>query len=152
MNHDRDNAWLANLRAASSAAELVEPPDWVRDRAKRAFRPRAARAASTQILARVRASLIFDSRKPGIAPAGVRSPGVLDAVREGPWQLLYRGGNVDVDLLVRPNKDGRTMNVLGQALTLGGDSVCAGVVEALPADLPRSLHGLKTAPSATTNV
>ena len=43
------------------------------------------------------------------------------------------------------------MNVRGQALTLGGDSVGAGIVEALPADLPRSLHGL-TVPSATTNV
>jgi hypothetical protein len=150
MNHDRDDAWLADVRAAFSAAELVEPPDWVRDRAKRAFRSRAPK--TPQILARVRASLIFDSRKPGLAQAGVRSPGVLDAVREGPWQLLYRGDNVDVDLLVRPNKDGRTMNVLGQALTLGGDSVGAGIVQALPADLPRSIHGLRTVPSATTNV
>jgi hypothetical protein len=148
MNHD--DAWLADVRAAFSAAELVEPPDWVRDRAKRAFRSRVARAAP--ILERVRASLVFDSRKPGLAQAGVRSPGVLDAVREGPWQLLYRGGNVDVDLLVRPNKDGRTMNVRGQALTLGGDSVGAGTVEALPADLPRGLHDLRTVPSATTNV
>jgi hypothetical protein len=148
----RDDAWLADVRAAFSAAELVEPPDWVRDRAKRAFRSRAARAGSTRILARVRASLVFDSRTPGLAQAGVRSAGVFDSVREGPWQLLYRGGNVDVDLLVRPNNDGRTMNVRGQALTLGGDSVGAGIVEALPSDLPRSLHGLKTIPTATTNV
>jgi hypothetical protein len=150
MNHDRDDAWLANVRAAFSAAELVEPPDWIRDRAKRAFRSRVARAAP--ILERVRATLVFDSRKPGLAQAGVRSPGVLDVVREGPWQLLYRGGNVDVDLLVRPNKDGRTMNVRGQALTLGGDCVGAGIVDVVPADLPRRLHGLKTVPSATTNV
>ena len=150
MNHDRDDAWLADVRAAFSAAELVEPPDWVRDRAKRAFRSRVAKTAP--MLERVRASLVFDSRKPGLAQAGVRSHGVLDAVREGPWQLLYRGGNVDVDLLVRPNNDGRTMNVRGQALTLGGDSIGAGIVEALPADLPRGLHGLRTVPSATTNV
>src|SRR5260221_8011467 len=100
MKHDRGDDWLGNVRAAFSAAELVEPPAWVRDRAKRAFRSRAPRAAP--ILERVRASLIFDSRKPGLAQTGVRSPGVLDAVRVGPWQLLYRGGNVDVDLLVRP--------------------------------------------------
>src|SRR3979490_1189578 len=121
MNH-RDDAWLAELRAAFSAAELVEPPDGVRERAKRTFRSRAASAAPA-ILDRVRASLLFDSRKPGLAPAGVRSYRVLGAVCEGPWQLLYRGGNIDVDLLVRPNKDGRTMNVRGQALTFGGDAI-----------------------------
>jgi hypothetical protein len=82
----------------------------------------------------------------------VSAPSALDVAREGPWQLLYRGGNVDVDLLVRPNKDGRTMNVRGQALTLGGDSVGAGIVEALPVDLPRSLHGPKILPRATTSV
>jgi hypothetical protein len=65
---------------------------------------------------------------------------------DGPWQLLYRGEGVDVDLLVRPNQDGRTMNVRGQALSIVGDSVCAGVVEALPSDLPRQLHGLTTSP------
>src|SRR3977135_337409 len=97
---NRDDAWLANVRAAYSAAELVEPPDWVRDRAKRAFRSTAARAAP--IVERVRATLVFDSRKSGLAQAGVRSPGVLDAVREGPWQLLYRRGNVYANLLVRP--------------------------------------------------
>jgi hypothetical protein len=150
MNH-RDDAWLAELRAAFSAAELIEPPDWVRERAKRAFRSRAISAAPA-ILDRVRASLLFDSRQRGLSPAGVRSYGVLDVVREGPWQLLYRGGNVDVDLLVRPNKDGHTMNVRGQALTLGGDSVGLGIVEALPAHLPRTVHGPKTLPSATTNV
>jgi hypothetical protein len=66
--------------------------------------------------------------------------------------LLYRGGNIDVDLLVRPNKDGRTMNVRGQALTFGGDAIGFGVVEALPADLPRTVHGHRILPSATTNV
>src|SRR5258707_15034029 len=100
MNHD--DAWLANVRAAFSTAELVEPPDWVRDRAKRAFRSRATRTAP--IFERVRASLIFDSRKPGLAQAGVRSPGVLDAVRQGPRPLLYRAGNRDLDPRLPPNK------------------------------------------------
>ena len=78
---------------------------------------------------------------------GVRSAGVL----EGPWQLLYRGGDVDVDLLVRPNQDGRTLNVRGQAMSLVSDSVGVGVVEAKPSDLPRRLHGPPT-PSARSEV
>ncbi|HEY3062746.1 MAG TPA: hypothetical protein VGL99_27560 [Chloroflexota bacterium] len=61
--------------------------------------------------------------------------------RPGPWQLLYRGGDVDVDLLVRPNQDGLTSNVRGQALSLAGASLGSGVVEALPTDEPRPLHG-----------
>ena len=42
-----------------------------RDRAKRAFRSRVARAEP--ILERVRASLVFDSRKPGLAQAAARA-------------------------------------------------------------------------------
>jgi hypothetical protein len=86
---------------------------------------------------RVRASLLFNSRRSGLAHAGVRS----SAVQDSPWQLLYRGGEVDVDLLVRPNQDGRTLTVRGQALSLAGSTLDQGVVEALPADLPRRLHG-----------
>jgi hypothetical protein len=65
---------------------------------------------------------------------------MLKGSLDGPWQLLYRGGSVDVDLLVRPNQDGRTLNVRGQALPLVGGSVGAGVVEALPVDSPRRLN------------
>src|SRR5439155_8692103 len=113
-------------------------PDWVRERARRLFRARTSTpTVSATLLARVRASLLFDSRTPGLAAAGVRSLGLLD----GPWQLLYRGGDVDVDLLVRPNQDGRTLNVRGQAMSLVSDSVGVGVVEAKPSDLPRRPHG-----------
>jgi len=134
----QDAAWLADVRAALAQADLVEPPDWVRERARRLFRDRTSTLpVSATLLAHVRASLLFDSRRPGLAAAGVRSAGVLD----GPWQLLYRGGDVDVDLLVRPNQDGRTMNVRGQALSLLGESVGTGIVEATPADIPRPLHG-----------
>ena len=143
-----DAAWLADVRAALAHADLIEPPDWVRERARRLFRFRtSASSMSATLLARVRASLLFDSRRPGLAAAGVRSAGVLD----GPWQLLYRGGDVDVDLLVRPNQDGRTMNVRGQALSLLGEYVGTGTVEATPADLPRRLHS-PVEPSARTRV
>src|SRR5579859_4987163 len=148
MNHqDKDVAWLADVRAALSQPELIEPPDWVRERARRLFDARGASpTGSARLLERVRAALVFDSRL-GLAPGGVRSAGALD----GPWQLLYRGGDVDVDLLVRPNQDGRTTNVRGQALSLAGESVGAGVVEARPADEPRRLHG-PTEPLARTEL
>jgi hypothetical protein len=143
-----DAAWLADVRAALAQADLVEPPDWVRERARRLFRARSSTLSTTvTLLARVRATLLFDSRAPGLAAAGVRSVGVLD----GPWQLLYRGGDVDVDLLVRPNQDGRTMNVRGQALSLLGEYVGVGTVEATLADIPRRLHGL-IEPSARTEL
>src|SRR5207302_9559461 len=93
---------------------------------------------------RIRATLVFDSRKPGLAPSGVRGAGPFDSAPVS-WQLLYRGGDVDVDLLVRPNQDGRTLHVRGQALSLEGASVGAGVVEALPTDAPRALRGGSTA-------
>jgi len=90
----------------------------------------------------LRASLLFDSRCQGLgALHGVRSGVVSGGTRPGPWQLLYRGGDVDVDLLVRPNQDGHTANVRGQALSLVGASLGTGVVEATPTDEPRLLHG-----------
>jgi hypothetical protein len=135
MNTTQHDDWIARVRAALSAGGLVEPPAWALERARGLFRARAgdqpARPTTRALLARVRASLVFDSRRPGLAQAGVRSVGVL----EGPWQLLYRGGDVDVDLLVRPNQDGRTLNVRGQAMSLAGSSVGVGTVEALPSDM-----------------
>jgi hypothetical protein len=151
MNTDHRDDWIVDVRATLAVGGLVEPPDWVRERARGLFRGRfaqhPARPMSRPLLDRIRASLIFDSRRPGLAPVGVRSAGVLD----GPWQLLYRGGDVDVDLLVRPNQDGRTLNVRGQAMSLVSDSVGAGIVEAKPSDLPRKLHGPAT-PSARSEV
>jgi hypothetical protein len=140
MKKQEADAWLADLRAIVSRGDLVEPPGWVLERARRLFRTRAmARVRPSGILTRIRASLVFDSRLGGLlAPVGVRS---ATAVLAGPWQLLYRGGDVDVDLLVRPNKDGRTLNIRGQALSLVGPSVGSGIFEALPADLPRALQG-----------
>ena len=53
---------------------------------------------------------------------------------------------------VKPNQDGRTSNVRGQALSVGGDDFGVhGVVEALPADTPKRLHGA-TEPSARTEL
>jgi hypothetical protein len=139
MKTEYRDDWVADVRAAYTAGDLVEPPDWVRESAKRIFRSRPAdpSASLRSLPQRVRAMLLFDSRRPGLATAGVRSSGVVD----GPWQLLFRGNDVDVDLLVRPNQDGHTMNVRGQALSLAGESVSAGVVEALPSDEPRKLRG-----------
>jgi hypothetical protein len=131
------NDWIAEVRATLAVTPLVEPPDWVRNRARGMFRTRVTHPAPGGLAARVRAALIFDSRRPGVALVGVRSAAVL----EGPWQLLYRGGDVDVDLLVRPNQDGRTLNVRGQAMSLVSESVGVGVVEAKPSDLPRRQHG-----------
>jgi len=146
MTTESDPNWIAEVRATLAAGGLVEPPEWVRERARELFSVRArsspqpAPTASPPLLDRVRASLVLDSRRPGLAHAGVRSAGVVD----GPWQLLYRGGDVDVDLLVRPNQDGRTLNVRGQAMSLVSESVGVGVVEASPSDGPRKLHGPAT--------
>jgi len=161
MNKNPKNDWIAEVRATLAVKGLVEPPEWVRERARGAFRTRFTHPkryqAQPALLARVRAALVFDSRRPGLTLAGVRSAGVL----EGPWQLLYRGGDVDVDLLVRPNQDGRTLNVRGQAMSLVSDSVGVGVIEvhptersgawAKPSDLPRRLHGPAT-PSVRSEV
>jgi hypothetical protein len=145
---DDDPAWLAAVRADwAAAAELIEPPAWVRERARRllAARPSGPR----RLLQRLKGTLIFDSRRSGLARAGVRSIGPFDPDPLA-WQLLFRGGDVDVDLLVRPNQDGRTMHVRGQALSLGGDGVGAGVVEAQPIDIPRPLRG--AAPTVRSEV
>jgi len=136
MKHEQDYSWVRDVRDALQAAELVEPPQWVLERARRLFSTRGP-TASPSLIARVRAALVFDSRQPGLAPAGVRSTSVL----EGPWQLLYRGGDIDVDLLFRPSQDGRTLSVRGQALPLSGGSIGVGVVVATPTDAPRRLHG-----------
>jgi hypothetical protein len=147
MTYQNGNAWLNDVRNALQASDLVEPPDWLRERARSLFKVHRVVPSSPPLVTRVRASLVFDSRRPGLALAGVRSLGGLD----GPWQLLFRGGDVDVDLLVRPNRDGHTLNVRGQALTLGGGGMGLGVVEALPADAPRPLRG-HAEPTARTEL
>ena len=136
MNPDQDYTWIQGVRDALFAGELVEPPEWIRRRGLQVFQSDKPRPART-LIERVRASLVFDSRRSGMAHGGVRAAAVLD----GPWQLLYRGGDVDIDLLVRPNQDGRTMSVRGQALALSGAVIGAGTVEALPTDVPRPFHG-----------
>src|SRR5919202_4613128 len=146
MKYENGYAWLDEVRDALRASELVEPPGWVRERARRLFASHAV-AFARPLLTRIRASLILDSRRPGLAVAGVRSLNRLG----GPWQLLYRGGDVDVDLLVRPNHDGRTLNVRGQALARGGGSIGLGVVDALPTDAPRQLNG-RAAPTARSEL
>src|SRR5215471_14637047 len=150
VTHDNsDEALVAELRAVRASGELVDPPGWVREWAHRLF-SRAGTSRATGLLTRVKATLMFDSRRPGLRPAGIRSSGMLDAIADGPWQLLYRGGDVDVDLLVRPNQDGHTLNVRGQALSVAGDTFdVPGVIEALPADAPHPIHG-SPQPSART--
>jgi hypothetical protein len=144
--HD-DSGWFRSVRKAFVADDLRDPPDWVRTRASESFRTRAARVPRT-LIERVRAALIFDSRQSALAHMGVRS---ATALVEGPWQLLFRGGDVDIDLLVRPNQDGRTLNVRGQALSLGGATIDPGVVEALRVDPAQPLHG-SVHPSARSEV
>jgi hypothetical protein len=146
MEFQNGNAWLNDVRDAVRAGELVEPPEWVKERARRLFL-RLTPATSPTIINRIRATLVRDSGRMGMAQAGVRSLGALG----GPWQLLYRGGNVDVDLMVRPNQDGRTINVRGQALAIEGHSVGTGIVEALPANQPRRLQG-RVSPSARSRL
>jgi hypothetical protein len=138
MKLDEHGECVATVRQAMSSTALVDPPEWVRERARRLYRT-PLRGTMT-LIERVRAALVFDSRKPGLTSTGVRSLGVAEGALEGPWQLLYRGGDVDVDLLVRPNQDGHTTNVRGQALSHAGDAVGTGIVEALPASDARPLH------------
>ena len=132
MDRERDYTWIGGVRAALLGHDLIEPPDWVRERGRRVFQ-----ASRQSLVARIRAVLVFDSRSSGLAHVGVRSTAVL----EGPWQLLYRGDDVDIDLLVRPNQDGHTSSVRGQALSISGGSIPTGVVEALPTDVSRPLRG-----------
>ena len=141
---DEGGVWLAQVQALWTRGDLIDPPDWVRERAKRLFRmrPGVPLPRSNGVLARIRAALVFDSRRLHLtSTAGVRSSGLLGGTRPVPWQLLYRGGDVDVDLLVRPNQDGRTMNVRGQALSMVSHSVGSGVVEAVPAGVSRDADG-----------
>jgi hypothetical protein len=134
-----DVAWLAGVRLVWTLGDLVEPPVWIRQRARRLFRSHRAAGDRPTLVSRIRATLIFDSRRQGLgAAAGVRSGTVLGGTRPGPWQLLYRSGDVDIDLFVRPNQDGRTMNVRGQALSLGTTSIGTGVVEALLTEQTRA--------------
>lgn len=137
MDRQQDYTWIGGVRDAFLADELVDPPEWVRQRARQLFQARPSRVAAPNLVQRVRAALIFDSRQAGLARAGVRA----SAMAEGPWQLLYRGDDVDIDLLVRVSQDGRTISVRGQALSVRGQHIDAGVVEALPSDEPRPLHG-----------
>ena len=134
---DPSAAWLAQVRSDWAAGDLVAPPAWVSSRAKRLFRDRAGAPATPGpgLLARVRAALVFDSRRRGLAPAapGVRSGGVPAGLRPGSWQLLYHGADVDVDLLIRPNPDGGTLSVRGQALARPGAAIHSGTLEVLPA-------------------
>ena len=136
MNPEQDFSWIRDVRDAMLSSDLVEPPEWVRMRARELFQPGAP-----SLVERVRAALVFDSRRTNLARAGIRAAA---AVLDGPWQLLYRGGDVDIDLLVRPSQDGRTTSVRGQALPLTGSSVDAGFVEAVLADEPRPSHGQAT--------
>jgi hypothetical protein len=144
--NERNFGWIVGVRDALAAADLAEPPGWVRERANRLFKS-MPRPAVPALIDRLRASLLFDSRLAGMTRVGVRS----SVAAAGPWQLLYRGGDVDVDLMVRPNTDGRTMSVRGQALSLAGRSIANGVVEALPANMPRPLHG-RARPSASSEL
>jgi hypothetical protein len=125
MDPEQDYTWILRVGEALQAGDLVNPPDPVRERASRLFH---TRQLAPGLLQRVRAALIFDSRRRDLARAGVRASGVM----EGSWQLLYRGGDVDIDLLVRPNQDGQTLSVRGQALSLAGAGITGGEVEALP--------------------
>lgn len=143
-----DSAWVDEVRADWAAARRWEsPPAWALARARRLFRERnALRASRSDMMTRIRAALVFDSRGQVAAiPAGVRSGMPIGAGGTAPWQLLYRGGDIDVDLLVRPNKDGRTLHVRGQALPVSGGTVGSGVVEAIPRGLDVAEHVARTA-------
>ena len=80
MKYQNGNAWLNDVRDALQASELVEPPDWVRERARRLFESRRALQAPT-LFTRIRASLIFDSRRPGLAPVSRGRCGQMVRVR-----------------------------------------------------------------------
>jgi hypothetical protein len=53
--------------------------------------------------------------------------------------------------MVRPNQDGRTMNVRGQAIPAGGGAIGEATVEVLRTDTPRPLRG-SVQPSARSHV
>ena len=97
MDFQNGNAWLNDVRDAVRAGELVEPPEWVKERARRLFqRLTPASSATPTIINRIRAALVRDSRRMGVAPAGVRSLGGFRlrthrqpyAPDEGQWSPL----------------------------------------------------------------
>jgi hypothetical protein len=139
----RSESWIDGVGADWHATSLVEAPEAVVARGKRAFQARAqADQGLVGAVRRFRATLVFDSRQTAGGLAGARDGGALgnlalrgghtlDRPRHASWQLLYRGSDVDIDMLIRPNADGETMSVRGQALTLDGGPVSEGRLEVL---------------------
>ncbi|HEV2124826.1 MAG TPA: hypothetical protein VGW38_18925 [Chloroflexota bacterium] len=149
-NHFVDNSeeseqvpeWLTRVREEWAAGPIVQPPTWVSARAKRLFQMRRLEQQATHepsFVERIRATLVFDSRQRDLLAAlpGMRSGALLRGDATGTtssWQILYRGADVDVDVLIRPSGDSRAHTILGQALAQSGTPIKSGQVEVLRTD------------------
>lgn len=140
-----DGMWLARLQADWAAGHaLVEPPEWVTNRARRLFRDHLASQAATRrpgIVDRIRAVLVFDSwnhREPALGPTmgGVRSASLAANVTNE-RQMLFQAPNlVDIDIRFLPNPDGRSWRLQGQVAALVGKPVTEGRLNLVTSDTP----------------
>ena len=111
--------WYRTFKMSAGADRSFDPPGWAIQRAVGLFSEarEAARARGLEgLLARLRASLVFDSFAGSVTAdrIPVRGEGA------GSRQLLYMAPLFDVDLLVAPVEGAQRLVVTGQVLSSGG--------------------------------
>lgn len=140
-----DLAWLEATIGLlrSDAAEGVDAPDHVVNRALRLIGPLAPAAPQVGLLQRIVAVLRFDSRHQALAP-GMRS----DTAQQR--HLLYTADTCDIDL--RITADGNTVRVSGQIL--GSDETGTVTARGASATVQALLNDLSefTLPPVPTGV
>lgn len=114
--------WYQSFVVSAAADQSFDPPEWVTRRALRLFedaREAASRRGVRGLVARLRASLVFDSFSGAASPDSVpaRRSGALEA-----RQLLFSASPFDVDMLVAPALSSGRVRVTGQVLSSGEGS------------------------------
>lgn len=106
-----DCAWYERVKMVAVTDDTAEPPPWVLKRAVKVFETARSRTSVKDVLSRLAAVLIFDSRnRPQLS--GVRLTEAADR------QLLYRAGDYTVDLQIASIDENRS-RLSGQALKEG---------------------------------
>ena len=103
--------WYERISAIAVGDETVEPPAWALKRAMKLFDNSRPRERTPRLVARLVASLIFDSRSRP-AMAGARLTEAAD------HQLLYHAEGYNIDLQIA-SSEGPTGDLTGQILREG---------------------------------